>query len=354
MLTRRHWAAGAASALILTGAVILWPQGTSATNVAPTTTAIDSAVSYGHSRGERVAVAVYDRWTNQGWLGGDANSYYASASLVKVFIAARLIMTGQMHGSIATTASRMIRLSDDDAATSLYGRVGGDQLYKWVTATFHIPVAPPPDAGFWGETRITAGGMLSFYKQIAAISGGSWLTTTMGQYSCTAADGFPQCFGIPAASATHPRIKQGWMCCLEGKTRMHSTGYVDSGRMIVVLLSEGSRSVYGTYGGGTVTGMARRVMPGGHVPLPYSYNNSTITAPPIVHPGTLIPPPSSAVPATSAAAPSAVAASSSASSPTVAQTSTTPDAPPSPSPSPTVAAPPTSTGTDPAPSSPSP
>jgi hypothetical protein len=303
MLNSKKALVAAAGAAVLVSGVVLWSRATSASNATPTVTAVKSAVTYAHSRGERGAVAVYDRYTGQSWASGDVHSYYASASVVKVFIAARLLLSGQMHGSIAQTAARMIEYSDDDAATSLYGRVGGDQLYRWVSSRFHIPVAPPPDAGYWGETRITADGMISFYRQMASISAGSWLMTAMGHYSCTAADGWPQCFGIPSAASSHPRIKQGWMCCLEGRTRMHSTGYVDSDRIIVAILTEGSTAKYGSYGRDTVSGMARAVMPGGHVPLPYSFGASRVTQHPSVRAGTLVPPVPPAV-RTNAAKPS--------------------------------------------------
>jgi hypothetical protein len=295
----------AAVAVLVTG-LLIWPLAASASNATPTVTAVKSAVGYGHGRGERVAVAVYDRYTKQSWSGGDVNSYYASASVVKTFIAARLLATGQIHGTTAQLAARMIELSDDDAATALYGRVGGDSLYLWVRAKFHIPVAPPPDPGFWGETRITAAGMISFYNQVATLKGvGGWLMTAMGHYSCTAADGWPQCFGIPSVAASRPRIKQGWMCCLEGRTRMHSTGYVDSDRILVAILTESSTSTYGAYARDTVTNMAKRLMPGGHVPLPYSFGAAVLKDPPLVGEGTLVsaPAPAPAPPAAPTGAP---------------------------------------------------
>ena len=43
---------------------------------------------------------------------------------------------------------------------------------------------------------------------------GPWLLDAMGAAAATAADGFAQLFGIPAAT-TGWRVKQGWMCCLE-------------------------------------------------------------------------------------------------------------------------------------------
>ena len=34
------------------------------------------------------------------------------------------------------------------------------------------------------------------------------------------------------------------MCCLDDRTRMHSTGYVDHDRYAVAMLSEGTRDKY--------------------------------------------------------------------------------------------------------------
>jgi hypothetical protein len=53
------------------------------------------------------------------------------------------------------------------------------------------------------------------------------------------------------------------MCCLDNRTRMHSTGFVNSDRYTVALLTEGSDAVYGAYGRDTVTGMAARLLPHG-------------------------------------------------------------------------------------------
>ena len=50
-----------------------------------------------------------------------------------------------------------------------------------------------------------------------------------GRRRATAADGTKQLYGLPAV-ATSWRVKQGWMCCLESKTRMLSTGFVDHDR----------------------------------------------------------------------------------------------------------------------------
>jgi hypothetical protein len=47
---------------------------------------------------------------------------------------------------------------------------------------------------------------------------------------------------------------------------MHTTGYVDHDRFAVAILTEAPPSSYGDYAQQTLTGMARRLLPGGHFP----------------------------------------------------------------------------------------
>jgi hypothetical protein len=57
------------------------------------------------------------------------------------------------------------------------------------------------------------------------------------------------------------------MCCLDSKTRMHSTGFVDHDRFTVALSIEGSTAVYGSSGIATLNGVAKALMPNGSIPL---------------------------------------------------------------------------------------
>jgi hypothetical protein len=164
----------------------------------------------------------------------------------------------------------MIVASDDDDASALYGPAGGSGLTAWISARYGISgLAPPPAnlAGYWGETKITPHAMVEFYDAMSHDSlVAPWLMDAMANVRSTAADGFKQYFGIPSA-ATSWRIKQGWMCCLDSKTRMHSTGFVDHDRFTVALSIEGSTAVYGSSGIATLNGMAKALMPNGSIPL---------------------------------------------------------------------------------------
>lgn len=262
ILTAALVAAAVGASLI---AVVLVPTASAAaTN--PRQAAANSAASFISARHERGAVAVYDRQTGEYIAAGDSQGLFASASVVKVFIATRLLVEGKMTGATAATAYQMITRSDDNAADQLYGRVGGDALAAWIQARYKIPVGRPTDPGWWGETRISAQGLVLFYARAAADPKvGAWLMNAMAHYTCTAADGWPQCFGIPSA-AGGADIKQGWMCCLQNVTRMHSTGYVGHGRYTVAILTEGPTRYYGGWGRDTVTGAAQRLMPKGILP----------------------------------------------------------------------------------------
>jgi hypothetical protein len=137
-------------------------------------------------------------------------------------------------------------------------------LAGWISARYHLSgVSASPRPGYWGLTRITARAMVAFYTAVAddAVVG-AWLLEAMGEGTRVGADGFNQYFGLMFTSH-HWRLKQGWMCCLEDRMRMHSTGYVDHDRYTVALLTEATRDKYYDYGRRTLTLMAQTLMPTG-------------------------------------------------------------------------------------------
>jgi hypothetical protein len=215
-----------------------------------------------------VSVALLDRNTGTMYSSGSIDSQYASASVVKAFIAARMLAEGRVTTpTIQDLMWRMITRSDDNAASTLYYQVGAEGLVSWIANRYHLTgLAPANMPGYWGLTRITARAMTLFYSQVANDAAvGPWLMNAMANATKYGSDGFYEYFGIPSATQGW-RIKQGWMCCLENLTRMHSTGFVDGDRYTVALLTEGSRSTYGSYGATTVTLMAQALLPGGHIP----------------------------------------------------------------------------------------
>jgi hypothetical protein len=225
-------------------------------------TAVADAYAAGAPHVSRLAVAVVDLRSGRLHSAGDIDAEFPSASLIKVFIAARLLVEGRAEDPAVRDAMwRMIVCSDDDAATWLYGLVGGDSLPAWVTSYYGIGgVAPPSLPGWWGLSQVTARAMVTFYAHIAADpTVGAWLRAAMGATQPYGCDGFPQYFGLAAATAPW-QVKQGWMCCHFGRSQMHSTGFVDD-RYAVALLSEGPPSTYGEPGAVALTVVAQTLLP---------------------------------------------------------------------------------------------
>lgn len=226
---------------------------------------LSQALAYASSRGERASLAVYDTATGTYTAAGDADAQYSSASVVKVFIATDLLLTDQMHGDTASTAYQMIAASDDDATDNLYGLVGGDSVITTIAAHYGITNlgSPPADTGQWGETKITADGLVHLYAKLKADpTVWPWLSKAMANTTRDGTDGTDQFFGIPSASQDWA-VKQGWMTGLGPGSVYNTTGYVDDTRYAVVILSYGSVSQYGRYMSSTITQMAQDVLPGG-------------------------------------------------------------------------------------------
>jgi hypothetical protein len=233
---------------------------------AAVTSQATAAVSYASSHGYRSSVGVLDTSTGTFWGAGDFNSAYASESVMKVFIATRLLLTNQMSGWNETTAYKMITQSDDASADALYGRAGGDGVITWVKQALNIPTlgSPPLRSGWWGGTQINAHGMALFYNAVRARPAvWAWLGNAMHHASRLGSDGTYQYFGIPSAT-TGAAIKQGWGGDNSaGQPAFNSTGVVNGDRYAVVILTQGGS--YGAPISGMVTTEARLLMPAGRI-----------------------------------------------------------------------------------------
>jgi hypothetical protein len=206
-----------------------------------------AAVAYANQHGYRSSIGVVDTRTGDFWGAGDYESVYASESVVKTFIATRLLVQGQMTGWNQTTAYKMITQSDDASASALYGRVGGAGIITWIKQTFGIADlgSPPVSAGNWGGTRITARGMARFYNAVKHDpTVWAWLGNAMHNATVHGSDGTYQFFGIPSAT-TGAAIKQGWGADNpSGTPDFNSTGFVNGDRYAVAILTQGPG--YGT------------------------------------------------------------------------------------------------------------
>jgi hypothetical protein len=233
--------------------------------------AISSAAAYGKSHGYFMGLAVLDTKTGQYYHGGAAQTSFASESVVKTMIATRLLLQGRMHGSTASRAYKMITQSDDAIASAFYGSVGGDSLINWIKQHYRIPElgSPPRRAGWWGNTHITARGLVWFYAKVKKDPKvGPWLMNAMHHATKYGSDGTYQFFGLPSATSG-AGIKQGWGDDFDDWSRsadFNSTGFVDGDRYAVALLARGPIGTYGSKIGNALTQVAKRLLPGGRFP----------------------------------------------------------------------------------------
>jgi hypothetical protein len=189
-----------------------------------------------------------------------------------VFIATRLLVQGRMHGSTAARAWKMITQSDDAIATSFYGSVGGDNLINWIKARYHVPDLgyPPSRPGWWGNTHLRPCGLVQLYAKLKRDHRvAPWLLNAMHHAREYGSDGTYQFFGIPSATKGFA-VKQGWGNDYEvgSSADFNTTGFVDNNRYAVAILARGPSYTYGSDIGNLLTGVARRLLPGGAFPDP--------------------------------------------------------------------------------------
>jgi hypothetical protein len=250
----------------------------------------------------RLAVALLDLQTGTLYGAGDISGQFASASVVKVFIATWLLVNGKATDpTVADLMWRMITCSDDDAGSTLYALAGSETLVGWIANRYGIGGMSPANLpGYWGLTRITARAITTFYADVMVDPAvAPWLLNAMANVQEYGCDGYREWFGIPDAAKSW-MVKPGWMCCLENATRLLSTGYIDHGRYAAALMIDGPISLYDGDGASTLTAMAKALLPNGVVPGTAPPTSPPPSSPPPSSPAPSSPPPSSPVPSSPA------------------------------------------------------
>ncbi|MCA0436157.1 MAG: class A beta-lactamase-related serine hydrolase [Actinobacteria bacterium] len=256
-----------------TGAAPTSPATTTAIDASPGARqrAADRAVYYAQAQGWRSGIAIKDLVTGEVTVAGDAEGYFRTESTVKLFIAARLLAEGRLTGATEPVARRMLTLSDDAAASSLYASVGGDGLIAWIGAHYRLsdPGTPPVrGAGQWGSTQVTPLAMVTFlaaaYHEPRV---GTWLIDTMIQMEPNALDGTSQMFGLRAADSMAV-VKQGWGGDSDPSDVVGtpSVGYVDRGRYAVAIYTVRLPESPIAEAQGVVTAQAKLLLPQGRMP----------------------------------------------------------------------------------------
>ncbi|WP_375487526.1 IPT/TIG domain-containing protein [uncultured Jatrophihabitans sp.] len=268
---RSPLAALVTTALVTTTAAVVLVAAPQSASAASRAQVLSSAYAYGRARGYHVGIAVLDTKTGKTYHAGYHSGTFASESVVKVMIAARVFAQGRLHGTTAKRVYYMITHSDDSTASSLYPSVGGDHLINWVKSRYHVSNlgSPPNRPGWWGNTHITPDGMVALYGKLKATrTFGAWLINAMAHASKYGSDGFYQWFGLKSANS-HAAIKQGWGSDGDNwsaEADENTTGFVNGNRYAVAILARGPATTYGKAIGSMLTGTAKRLLPGGVFP----------------------------------------------------------------------------------------
>jgi hypothetical protein len=182
--------------------------------------------------------------------GQIAQRPFPSASMVKLFLAEDVLRRARA-GAVTLSSqdrellARMIRSSDDPAASAVWVRFDGPRTVREVAMRYDLTgTSPPTRPGRWGETMTTARDLARFVGLLPVLAhpdDAAQLLGWMASATPIAADGFDQRFGLFGSVPGTPAVKQGWMCCVGGLRHLHSVGVV--GTRVVVLLSEVPRAV---------------------------------------------------------------------------------------------------------------
>ncbi|MGX4709923.1 hypothetical protein LZP97_05455 [Rhodococcus sp. DMF-1] len=209
-----------------------------------------AAAATAAGRGADVTIAALDRRTGLRVVGG-VDTPVETASVAKLFIADDLLYraaTGELPlgGSDYDRITAMLESSDDSAANDLWFRHGDSEIVERTAARHALTGTVAPVDGLWWNTVTTASDLLTWYADLLDGTGGldEWGRATIVGHLRAAgpvgADGYDQRFGLPdgLSDTTGLGVKQGWMCCLDGRWIHLSTGFVgDDERYVLVVLS---------------------------------------------------------------------------------------------------------------------
>ena len=167
---------------------------------------IQQATVQAAADGATIAVAVFDRVTNQ--LVANGNEQIPGiASVAKLFIADELLLREAQGATLSaedrTALDGMLRSSDDGAAEQFWAQLGGDAIITEVAGRYGLTDTAPPSDGRWWNTISTPADLIRYYRMLLDGSGGlpperaTTIINNLAQATTNGADGYPQRFGIP-------------------------------------------------------------------------------------------------------------------------------------------------------------
>jgi hypothetical protein len=219
---------------------------------------VRDAAAFARGRSGDVSFALVDE---RGRIHGfNPGIRYSSASLVKAMLLVaylRQVRGRALHGVDRALLAPMIRVSDNDAATAVYDRVGPDGLTRLARrAGMHRFVADP----VWGGCQVTARDQARFFFHLRELTPRRHRDYALRLLRRVIP---AQSWGIPRARPAGWRVhfKGGWFPDDDG-WRVHQGALLRRGgrHLALAVLTRGNPGL--GYGAGTIQGIAARLLRG--------------------------------------------------------------------------------------------
>jgi hypothetical protein len=227
--------------------------------------------------GADITVLIKDRNTGQLVSNGNGRGI-AIASVVKLFIADDLLLSGKpLSPEDMESFESMLRSSDDSAAEVFWNRGGGSAIVTRVAQRYGLGGTRPPGNGRWWNTISTAADLVRYYDMLLSGAGGlprdkaDMILDNLAASTPNGIDGtqpggiYPQRFGIPDGLPAVPvAVKQGWMCCV-GSDWMHlSTGVIGADRRYIMVIGS-DQPASAANARATITQAVKTMFPDGRI-----------------------------------------------------------------------------------------
>ena len=177
--------------------------------------ALDTALKKYAATVPEFSVAVLDKKTGQRYAFRGTETY-ETASVVKVQVLGCLLLTAQdkkrdLTSTELALAKRMIRLSDNDATTSLFSRLGKAPAIQ--ACDKRLGLTETKVSGSWGLTRTTVDDQVKLLSQLVATTSPLDADSRKLAYSLMSTVDEAQDWGVPAAAESGDKftVKNGWL-----------------------------------------------------------------------------------------------------------------------------------------------
>ena len=177
--------------------------------------ALDAALKKYAATAPEFSVAVLDRRTGQRY-SFRGTEKYETASVVKVQVLACLLLKAQdarrdLTSTELSLAKRMIRLSDNDATTSLFAKLGRASGVGACNKRLGLTQTQVNSA--WGLTRTTVNDQVKLLSELVDTSGPLDADSRKLAYTLMSTVDDSQDWGVPAAAKAGEKftVKNGWL-----------------------------------------------------------------------------------------------------------------------------------------------